>query len=76
MPELGALGLRHRLAHDLAQRVAERAFHGECDRRDGHHDDDGLSRAPEKEGKAGGHPPHRFTQGSDRRCPTQPFALE
>ena len=39
-----ALGLRHRLAHDLAQRIAERGAHGKGDDEDRQHDEHGLAR--------------------------------
>ena len=46
-----ALGFRHRLAHDLAQRIAECRAHGKGNRQDRQHDERGLSQAPREEGK-------------------------
>ena len=51
MTELGALGLRHRLAHDLAQRIAERPLHGKGNHRDRQHDENGFRRALPDEGQ-------------------------
>jgi hypothetical protein len=50
VPQLRTLGFRHRLPHDLAQGIAERAFHGKGDYRDGQHDENGLGRALGEEG--------------------------
>ena len=51
MAKLGALGFRHRLAHDLAQRIAERSLHGKGDYRDGQHDENGFRRPLPDEGQ-------------------------
>lgn len=51
MAKLGALGFRHRLAHDLAQRIAERSLHGKGDYRDGQHDQNGFRRPLPDEGQ-------------------------
>ena len=48
--KLGALRLRHRLAHDLAQGIAERALHGKGDHGDRQHDENGLASALGEEG--------------------------
>ena len=49
MAKRGALAFRHRLTHDLAQRVAERGSHREGDDEDGEHDEKRLARAPREE---------------------------
>ena len=51
MAKLGALGFRYRLAHDLAQRIAERSLHGKGDYRDGQHDQNGFRRPLPDEGQ-------------------------
>ena len=48
--QLGALGFRHRLAHDLTQGIAERALHRKGDHGDRQHDENGLASALGEEG--------------------------
>ena len=52
--ELFALGFRHRLAHDLAQRIAERGANGKGDDEDRQHDEQSLGETARDEGGACG----------------------
>ena len=46
-----ALGFRHRLADDLAQRIAKRRAHGKGDEQDRQHDEQGLRETARDEGE-------------------------
>ena len=49
--KLLALGFGHRLAHDLAQGIAERGVHGKGDDEDRQHDERGLGEAAREKGE-------------------------
>ncbi len=61
-----ALGFGHRLADDLAQRIAERRAHGKGDDEDRQHDEQGLGETARDEGGACGNRFHGRSRGKRR----------
>ncbi len=66
-----ALGFRHGLADNLAQRIAESGAHGEGDDQDRQHDEQGLGEAARDEGERRGNRAsgaHARAMGVGQRC--------